>query len=196
MVGDERLVGHVRDDELVLQPFGVGEDEGVPHALDAEALGPEVESLHGADAPDDRVDHPRTGAAGHGARILEKGQVGARGPLLVRVEEVVDGRVVLVDRLLHEAQAEGAGVEVDVPRRVARDARDVVDAVEAHDVDPFGRYLRAQILARRRTTTAPGCRPGGPTSGWRAGRARLAGSPSAPRPSSPRARRPSAGRAG
>ena len=35
--------------------------------------------------------------------------------LLVGVEEVVDGRVVLVDRLLDQAQTEHAGVEVDVP---------------------------------------------------------------------------------
>ena len=51
---------------------------------------------------------------------------------LVGVEEVVDGRVVLVDRLLHEAQAERPGVELDVPRRVRRDRGDVVDALEPH----------------------------------------------------------------
>ena len=53
-------------------------------------------------------------------------------PVLVGVEEVVDGRVVLVDGLLDHAQAEHAGVEVDVAGRVAGDAGDVVDAFEAH----------------------------------------------------------------
>ena len=66
---------------------------------------------------------PRTG-------VLEEGDVGARTPALVRVEEVVDGRVVLVDRLLHEPQAEHPGVEVDVPRRVTGDQSDVMDAFE------------------------------------------------------------------
>ena len=51
---------------------------------------------------------------------------------LVGVEQVVDGRVVLVDRLLDDPEAEHAHVEVDVPRRVAGDAGDVVDALELH----------------------------------------------------------------
>jgi hypothetical protein len=46
---------------------------------------------------------------------------------------VVDGRVVLVDRLLHEPQAEHADVELDVGGRVARDRGDVVDAFELHE---------------------------------------------------------------
>ena len=80
----------------------------------------------------DGVDHPvaRTPAAGAG--ILEERDVAPRAALLVRVEEVVDGRVVLVHRLLHEPEPEDARVEVDVPRRVGSDARDVVDAVEPH----------------------------------------------------------------
>jgi len=49
---------------------------------------------------------------------------------------VIDGRIVLVHRLLDEPQAEDAGVEVDVPRRVARDQRDVVDPLELH-LPPF-----------------------------------------------------------
>ena len=64
------------------------------------------------------------------ARILEERDVGARAALLVGVEEVVDGRVVLVDRLLDEPQTEHAGVEVDVPGRVAGDQGDVVDPFE------------------------------------------------------------------
>src|SRR2546423_1768455 len=78
---------------------------------------------------------PAPAAAGTsrpGMRILEEGQVAAGAPLLVGVEEVVDGRIVLVDGLLHEPQAENADVEVDVAGRVAGDAGDVVDPLEAH----------------------------------------------------------------
>src|SRR6185295_19824057 len=57
---------------------------------------------------------------------------------LVGVEEVVDGRVVLVHRFLDEPEAEDANVEVDVARSVGGDARDVVDTLELHQ--PFGLY--------------------------------------------------------
>jgi hypothetical protein len=50
--------------------------------------------------------------------------------MLVGVVEVVDGRVVLVDRLLDEPEAQHTRVEVDVPGGVAGDQRDVVDAVD------------------------------------------------------------------
>ena len=85
-----------------------------------------------ADPERDRVHHSVAGAAAAGARILEEGDVRAGTAVLVRVEEVVDRRVVLVDRLLHHPQAEHAGVEVDVPRCVAGDAGHVVDAFEPH----------------------------------------------------------------
>ena len=52
--------------------------------------------------------------------------------LLVRVEEVVDARLVLVDRLLDHPQPERAGVEVDVALRLGGDRGDVVDALELH----------------------------------------------------------------
>jgi hypothetical protein len=78
------------------------------------------------------VHHPRARAAGLRARVLEERDVGAGRALLVGVEEVVDGRVVLVHRLLHHPQAEPVDVVLDVLRRVAGDARDVVDAVESH----------------------------------------------------------------
>jgi hypothetical protein len=78
------------------------------------------------------VDHPGARAPRRRARVLEEGDVRARAPLLVRVEQVVDGRIVLVDRLLDHAQAEGAGVELDVLRSVAGDVRHVMDAVESH----------------------------------------------------------------
>jgi hypothetical protein len=78
------------------------------------------------------VDHPGAGLAARRARVLEEGQVGARRALLVGVEEVVDGRVVLVDGLLDEPQPEDPDVELDVRGRVARDRGDVVDAFELH----------------------------------------------------------------
>src|SRR5262245_53296072 len=83
--------------------------------------------------------HSLAGASTPRPRVLEERDVGARGAALVRVEEVVDGRVVLVDRLLDQAQAEHAHVEVDVARRVAGDRSDVVDSLEAHGKLP-GRF--------------------------------------------------------
>ena len=62
-------------------------------------------------------------------------------PSLVAVEEVVDGRFVLVDGALDHPQAEHARVELDVADRVAGDRADVVDALELH---------------RRSTLLAPG----------------------------------------
>ena len=47
----------------------------------------------------------RPGPAPRHARELEEGEVGAGASLLVGEEEVVDGRVVLVDRFLDQAQA-------------------------------------------------------------------------------------------
>ena len=69
-----------------------------------------------AHPPEDAVDHARARAPGSGARVLEEGQVHPRRAVLVAVEEVVHGRVVLVDRALDHPQAEQAGVELDVPR--------------------------------------------------------------------------------
>src|SRR5262245_5521556 len=66
------------------------------------------------------------------ARVLEEGDVVARRARLVPIEEVVDGRVVLVDALLDEAESQDARVEVDVARRVPGDRGDVVDAFELH----------------------------------------------------------------
>jgi hypothetical protein len=79
-----------------------------------------------------RCTMPAPAPARRRARVLEERQLGARVALLVGEEEVVDGRVVLVDRLGHQAQAQHAGVEVDVAGGVAGDRRDVVDAVEPH----------------------------------------------------------------
>jgi len=82
------------------------------------------------------VDHPRARPAGDGAGILEEREVGAGAGVLVAVEEVVDGRVVLVDRLGGQPQTEDARVEVDVPAGIAGDGADVVEAVELHGRNP------------------------------------------------------------
>ena len=134
MLGDEWLVVHGRDDEPMAETLGVLERHAlvVAHGGRREALLPEVERCLGADAPLDRVNHPGARAPGAHTRVLEECDVAPRRPVLVRVEEVVDGRVVLVHGLLHEPQAEDARVEVDVPRRIAGDAGHVVDAVETH----------------------------------------------------------------
>ena len=131
-VRDERLLAGVVDEQLQREPLRVVEDERTVADLAADALLPEVERLLGADAEGDEVHHPVARAPSRRAGVLEERDVGARGAALVGVEEVVDGRVVLVDRLLDHPQAELARVELDVRRRVAGDARDVVDAFELH----------------------------------------------------------------
>ena len=65
---------------------------------------------------------------------------------LVGVEQVVDGRVVLVHGLLHQAQPEDARVEVDVPGRVAGDRRHVVDALQLHGAAPPNRVATSLSL--------------------------------------------------
>src|SRR5207253_4355495 len=130
---DERLVVRVVDDELERESLRIGETEGADGAAATDALLPEVERLLGADAPHDPVHHAGAGAAAARVRILEEGDVAAGGAALVGVEEVVDGRVVLVDGLLDEPQAERARVELDVSGRVGGDAGDVVDSLETHD---------------------------------------------------------------
>jgi hypothetical protein len=82
------------------------------------------------------VHHARARPAAARARVLEERDVRAGRAALVGIEEVVDGRVVLVDRLLDEAQAEHARVEVDIARSVGRDRRDVVNAFESHRTAP------------------------------------------------------------
>ena len=106
MPGHERLVAGLVDDELERQPLRVREHERRVAALPADALVPEVERRLRAHAEHDAVHHPVPGVAASSARVLEERDIGAGAPALVRVEEVVDGRVVLVDRLLDEAQPE------------------------------------------------------------------------------------------
>ncbi len=129
----ERRIRDRRDDELVTQPLRILEREPAAVARRArrgESCLPEVERRLGADAPLDGVNHPGACTTALNTRVLEERDVASRCSVLVRVEEVVDGRVVLIDRLLHHPQAENARVEVDVARRIARDAGHVMDAVE------------------------------------------------------------------
>jgi len=49
----------------------------------------------------------------------------------VGVEEMVGGRIVLIDAALHEAHTQDAGVEVEILLRGTRDRRNVMDAVDA-----------------------------------------------------------------
>ena len=83
---------------------------------------------------------PRPPATGPG--VLEERDVRTGRAVLVRVEEVVDRRVVLVDGLLDEPQPEDVRIELDVPGRVPRDARDVVDPLEPHRRRPMFRGAR------------------------------------------------------
>ena len=137
MLGDERLVARVDGCQLASHSFEVFEANPIADALvldpfAAESVGPEVEGVRRGDAPRDRVDHSRAGRPPRRVRILEERNVAAGAAFLVRVEEVVNGRVVLIHRLLDEPQSENTRVEVDVARGVAGDQRDVVNALEAH----------------------------------------------------------------
>ncbi len=137
VLGGQRLVAGVDRRELQSEPLGVGEREAPVGSRDrdaflAQAVRPEVERLLGRDPEHDAMHHARPRMPAPRAQVLEEGDVRARGAALVRVEQVVDGRVVLVDGLLDQAQAEHAHVEVDVARRVAGDRSDVVDSLEAH----------------------------------------------------------------
>ncbi len=140
VVGDERLVRGLHDGELEPEALGIVEAQPPVLSLDGdvlvrEPLGPEVEGLLRGDAEDDAVDHAAACAARTRVWILEERDVAAGAAFLVCVEEVVDGGIVLVHRLLDETQTEHADVEVDVARSVGGDARDVMDPLEAHRLD-------------------------------------------------------------
>jgi hypothetical protein len=163
VVGDQRLVGDVDDEQLVVEALRIGEDEVVAVALGlgvvgAQALGPEVESIAGGDAPDDPVHHPRAGPTERRAGVLEEGQVRAGVPLLVGVEEVVDGGVVLVDGFLDQPEPENARVKVYVALRLAGDRGYVVDACCLCHRSPLYDPFRPRIILAPadHTATRPG----------------------------------------
>src|SRR4051794_9322889 len=137
MVGRQRRVGRVGDHQLQPEPFGILEAQAPAVALrrstfDPKPLGPELQRRVRSDAEPRGRDHPVARAAAGRARIFEERDVGAGRAVLVRVEEVVDRRVVLVDGLLDHPQPEYPDVEVDVARSVTGDAGDVVDPFDLH----------------------------------------------------------------
>ena len=135
MVGDQRRSGTSTTEQLVLEPLGVGEDAGrrpsrsdsVPLARSRSAQKSSASSE--ATRQTIRWTIPAPARPGRRAGVLEEGQVGAGVPLLVGEEEVVDGRVVLVDGFLDQPQAHHAGVEVDVALGVLGDRGDVVNSL-------------------------------------------------------------------
>jgi hypothetical protein len=140
MPRDKGLVGRPQRDELEPQALRVLEPQPVRRVRAAcpetvEAALPEVERLFRGDPKGDGVHHPRSRPPASRSGVLEEGDVGAGARVLVRVEQVVDGRVVLVDGLLDHPQPEDARVEVDVAGSVPGDARHVMDAVEPHASD-------------------------------------------------------------
>ncbi len=107
MERDQVGIRPVVDDQLVGEPLRVGEQESVALArgLDPgrlEPVPPPGDRVRRADPPDDSVDHPGAGHSRGGTGVLEEGQVEARAALLVAVEQVVDGGIVLIDRLLDQ----------------------------------------------------------------------------------------------
>src|SRR5216683_2015847 len=149
-LGDELKPQALRVVEAETVPLHRGFDPGV-----GEAPRPELERLLTAHPKRDAVDHACPGAAAHQARILEEGEVGARASVLVGVEEVVDGRVVLVDRLLDQAQSHHSRIEEDVFRRVGGDGADVVDAVQALH-SPSSTRNPGRIVPKAVTEPSPG----------------------------------------
>ena len=64
-------------------------------------------------------------------------------------------RVVEVDRLLDEREAEPVAIEVERPLRVGADARDVVQARQLHDAESTARYLsrrKSRIVFTKNST--------------------------------------------
>ena len=73
----------------------------------------------------------RVGTAPFGRRgPIKESKVGAGRGNAVAIEQVVGASVVLVDRLLDQPHAEGAGVKAEIGRRLGGDRRQVVDAAQ------------------------------------------------------------------
>ena len=168
VLGDQRLVGRLDDLKLVLESFEVGESQSAVEraglvAGTGEPLGPELERLRAGHTPNDPVNHACAGPTPKSAGILEKRDIRAGVAVLVGVEQVVDRRVVLVYRLLHQPQTEDSGVEVDISLRFGSDRGDVVDAFELHRsplVTSARRAWPGRRRAARRSPARSACPPG------------------------------------
>ena len=75
----------------------------------------------------------------------EEGQDRARIAAGIAEIEVPGGRVVEIHRLLDQAQAEHAAVEVEIAAGGTGDGGDVVNAVDLHDDDPPGCEKRPSL---------------------------------------------------
>src|ERR1700726_3505935 len=95
--------------------------------------------------------HPGAGPPAGGPGILEERQVRPRRAVVVAVEQVVHGRVVLIDGLLHKPHPQHTVVELDVRGRVACDRGDVVYALELHLHEPSRRTCRGAIIGPCKT---------------------------------------------
>src|SRR5579883_3384012 len=137
MAGPKRGILGAHGTKLESEPLGVLEAQILSVARGSDAVVPqpvfpEAQRVGRGDAPRDPVRHSRAGAAALGPRVLEEREVRAGAAVLIGVEQVIDGRIILVHRFLDQPQAEQPGVKVDVSRRIRRDRGDVVNPVESH----------------------------------------------------------------
>src|SRR3989442_7870603 len=105
----ERLILRRAGDQLETETLRVIEAETL--AFDRgfqsgrrQAPRPELEGCFGSDPKGDPVDHPRARTSAQQAWIFKERQVRTVAAIFIRVKEVVDRRVVLVDRLFDEPQ--------------------------------------------------------------------------------------------
>ena len=165
MLGDQRRVGDLDDEQLVIEALGVGEAQALALARRLDAVRRPSRSAQKSSASAEatrqtiRCTIPAPARPRRRAGVLEEGQVGARIAALVGEEEVVDGRVVLVDGFLDQPQAQHAGVEVDVALGVLGDRGYVVNALQLHvltyTIPPMSRGRRRTVKGARRARLGP-----------------------------------------
>ena len=126
-----------RRDDLQQQPVGIGEGEDLlveparrPLVLDAvlqQPLDPVPERC-GRDRERHGADLPGALAAASAVGPGEERQNRSWPAQLVSEVEMVGAGIVEVHGQLHQAQAQGAGIEIEIPLRIARDGGDVMNA--------------------------------------------------------------------
>jgi hypothetical protein len=128
-------------DEAEALAFEILEIEGEPpvtlndpvtaHVEAVEAILPPLQGLlavHAQGGLRDAVGAPPL--ALHGP--VEEGDVRAGGRLRVRIEQMIGADIVLIDRLLHEAQTQRLGVEGMIAARVCGDGGQMVNSGQLH----------------------------------------------------------------